>query len=144
MNFKTMFTCTAIAGGMMMLASCGASKQAVSANQWESFKIKDIYFDDKAPHSNGSKIYHAIIPDPEAYINKVAREVLNTLYFSPEDSIPELKRLHYKLEDTKGISAKGGGNGYVDIFYSTRHIERSFVDNDTARVDFETRGVLLH
>ena len=32
----------------------------------------------------------------------------------------------------------------MDIFYSTRHIERSFTGRDTARVDFETRGVLLH
>ena len=144
MKVRTTITMAVLACGLMSFASCGTSKKAASADQWESFKIKDIYFDDQAPDSKGSKIYHAIIPDPESYINKVSREVLNTLYFSPKDSIPELKRLHYKLEDTKGISAKGGGNGYVDIFYSTRHVERSFANNDTARVDFETRGVLLH
>jgi hypothetical protein len=32
----------------------------------------------------------------------------------------------------------------VSIFYSTRHVENSFRDNDTAKVLFETRGVLLH
>ena len=30
------------------------------------------------------------------------------------------------------------------IFYSTRHIEKSFAENDTAKLFFETRGVLLH
>lgn len=144
MKIRKTITIAALVGGMMMFTACGTSKKAASADKWESFKIKDIFFDDQAPDSKGSKIYHAIIPDPEAYINKVSREVLNTLYFSPKDSIPALERLHYKLEDTKGISAKGGGNGYVDIFYSTRHVERSFANNDTARVDFETRGVLLH
>ena len=43
-----------------------------------------------------------------------------------------------------GVSAKGGGNGDVTIFYSTRHIEKSFAENDTAKLFFETRGVLLH
>ena len=48
------------------------------------------------------------------------------------------------MEDIEGVSAKGGGNGDVTIFYSTRHIEKSFAKNDTAKLFFETRGVLLH
>ena len=70
--------------------------------------------------------------------------MLNTLYYSEKDSIPAFNVLHYTLEDVDGVSAKGGGNGNVSIFYSTRHIQKSFANNDTARVDFETRGVLLH
>ena len=67
-----------------------------------------------------------------------------TLYNSPEDSITPVNKIHYTLEDIEGISAKGGGNGDVTIFYSTRHIEKSFAENDTAKLFFETRGVLLH
>lgn len=119
-------------------------KQIEVAKRWKNFSIPRIDFEDKAPNSEGSHIYHALIANPEAYINKVAREVLNTLYYSEKDSIPRFYRLHYTLEDTDGVSAKGGGGGNVTIFYSTRHIQRSFVNNDTARVDFETRGVLLH
>ena len=55
-----------------------------------------------------------------------------------------MNKIHYTLEDIEGISAKGGGNGDVTIFYSTRHIEKSFAENDTAKLFFETRGVLLH
>ena len=47
-------------------------------------------------------------------------------------------------EMTLTVKAKGGGNGEIGIFYSTRHIAKSFKDNDTAKVDFESRGVLLH
>ncbi len=106
--------------------------------------LGQIIFVNEAPASSGSTIYHALIPDPDAYIRRVANEVLQTLYFSPADSIPQLHRLRYILKDDPGISAKGGGNGFVEIFYSTRHVEKSFANNDTARVDFETRGVLLH
>lgn len=147
---------------LMALASCAAShkaandgssivgglkdtkKQIVAAKRWKAFSIPEIKFEDKASGSNGSKIYHALIANPDAYINKAAREVLNTLYYSEKDSIPAIHQLHYTLEDVDGVSAKDGAGGYVTIFYSTRHIERSFADNDTARVDFETRGVLLH
>ena len=70
--------------------------------------------------------YHRIIPDAESYIKEQARTVLATLYNSPEDSIPAVHKIHYTLEDINGISAKGGGNGDVTIFYSTRHIEKIF------------------
>lgn len=128
-----------IAGGLKE-----TKKQQVAAKRWKNFSIPKILFEDKAPQSQGSKIYHALIPNPTAYINKVVREVLNTLYYSEKDSIPAFNVLHYTLEDVDGVSAKGGGNGNVSIFYSTRHIQKSFANNDTARVDFETRGVLLH
>lgn len=106
--------------------------------------LNQIVFVDEAPQSRGSDIYHRLIPDPDAYIRRVAREVMQCLYFTPGDSIPQLRRLRYIIKDDPGISAKGGGNGFVEIFYSTRHVEKSFADDDTARVDFETRGVLLH
>lgn len=106
--------------------------------------LQTINFIDKSPESKGSKIYHAIIPDPDPYIRQVANEVMKTLYFMPSDSIPMLRKLDYIIREDKGISAKGGGNGRVNIFYSTTHVEKSFANNDTAKVDFETRGVLLH
>ena len=110
---------------------------------WDSH-LAQIISVDEAPTSIGSQIYNTLIPDPVAYIHRVANEVLQTLYFSPADSIPQLHRLRYILKDDPGISAKDGGDGFVEIFYSTRHIEKSFAGNDTARVLFETRGVLLH
>lgn len=109
-----------------------------------SYKIPKIDFIDKAPATKGSQIYHRIIPDPEQYINEQARSVIFTLYGSESDTIVPLRVLHYTLEDVPGVSAKGGGSGDVGIFYSTRHIEKSFADNDTAKLLYETRGVLLH
>ena len=135
---------TAADGGSIAGGLRETKKQQVAAKRWKNFSIPEIKFEDKAPQSEGSRIYHALIANPDAYINKVAREVLNTLYYSEKDSIPAFNVLHYTLEDVDGVSAKGGGGGNVTIFYSTRHIEKSFAGRDTARVDFETRGVLLH
>ena len=106
--------------------------------------LQTINFKDHAPKTKGSQIYHSLIPNPDPYIRSVAREVMKCLYFSPEDSIPLLKTLDYELQDAKGVSWKDGDGPYASITYTTGHIESSFVDNDTARVDFETRGVLLH
>ncbi|MCR5180437.1 MAG: GH92 family glycosyl hydrolase [Bacteroidaceae bacterium] len=112
-------------------------------NRWDAH-LETIHFIDQAPQTEGSAIYHALIPNPDGYIRRVAREVMQCLYFAPSDSIPQLRRLRYVLKDDPGVSAKSGGNGRVEIFYSSRHVEKAFAQQDTARVDFETRGVLLH
>ena len=120
-----------------------STKLSKEDERWNTH-LRDIRFMDFNAETQGSQIYHALIPDPDPYIRSVAREVMKCLYFTPEDSIPMLHRLDYIIREDPGISAKGGGDGYVNIFYSTNHIERSFAGNDTAKVDFETRGVLLH
>ena len=104
-----------------------------------------INFNDRAPDTKGSMIYHSLIPDPDAYIRSVAREVMRCLYFTPRDSaMPTIDRLDYVLRNAQGISWLDDESGHTSITYTTGHIEHSFMHNDTARVDFETRGVLLH
>ena len=137
---KTIFAAACLAVG---LVSCNPSADRLAV--WKDYDVGAIEFEDKAVGTRGSEIYHEIIADPEDYIAEQARTVLSTLYDSPEDSIATVKKLRYTLEDTDGISAKGGGNGHVNIFYSTRHVEKSFGGGgDVDKVLFETRGVLLH
>ena len=115
-----------------------------SVKDWNTYNIGKIIFEDKAPNSNGSKIYHQIIKDPEVFITKQARTVLATLYKSPKDSIPPVNLIHYVLKNTDVISAKGGEHGNIFIFYSTKYIEKFFSENNKTKFLFETRGVLLH
>ena len=138
---KYLFTAVLLFAG---LGFCSAQKSCCKENIWKDYFVGDIIFNDKAPQTEGSRIYKSLIPNPKEYIAEQARAVLNTLYFSPSDSIVPVNHLYYNLEDIEGISAKGGGNGEISIFYSTRHVEKSFENNDTAKVDFETRGVLYH
>lgn len=116
----------------------------VKVNKWRKYDVGEILFNDKAPQTEGSQIYNRLIPNPEEYIAGCAREVLATLYFSPKDKVTPVQTLKYTLEDREGISAKSGGNGRVHIFYSTRHVEKSYKGSGDEKVFFETRGVLLH
>lgn len=116
----------------------------VKVKKWCKYDVGEILFNDKAPQTEGSQIYNRLIPNPEEYITGCAREVLATLYFSPKDKVTPVQTLKYTLEDREGISAKSGGNGRVHIFYSTRHVEKSYKGSGDEKVFFETRGVLLH
>ena len=116
----------------------------VKVKKWRKYDVGEILFNDKAPQTEGSQIYNSLIPNPEEYIAGCAREVLATLYFSPKDKVTPVQTLKYTLEDREGISAKSGGNGCVHIFYSTRHVEKSYKGSGDEKVFFETRGVLLH
>ena len=113
--------------------------------KWKGYNPGEVTFIDNSPESDGSKIYHRIITDRIGYIQENALRVLQTLYSDPSDkNIPKLKHIRYTIEDYDGISEKGGGGDHVYIRYSTRWIERSFANNDTMKLDYETRGVLYH
>lgn len=129
---------------MLLFSVLTVSAQQSANNVWKDYPTGKVNFKDNASQTEGSHIYNAIITDPAAYITEKAKMVLNTLYFSPSDSIVPVENINYSLEDIKGVSAKGGGNGEIDIWYSTQHIEKSFANQDTARLHFETTGVLTH
>lgn len=133
---------------LLMFTSCSSaheSEEQAAAADWSGYDVGTIVFVDDAPSSKGSEIYHELIPDPESYIREQARVVLSTLYFSPNDSITPVEEILYTLEDRDGISAKGGGDGQVQVYYSTRYIEKVFAEDPSSeRMLFETRGVLLH
>lgn len=135
-------TCLLMGAGACTENKNGRNEAVTSV--WDKYEVGTILFEDKAPETKGSEIYHQIIPDADSYIKEQARTVLSTLYNSPKDSIVPVHQIHYTLQDIEGISAKGGSHGNIDIFYSTRYIESAFADNDTAKILFETRGILLH
>ena len=134
-----------IGGFLVFLACAGWTKADRVPGAWENYDVGKIIFVDEAPRSEGSKIYHQIVPDPEAYIKNYARRVLATLYFTPEDEgIPAIREIRYCLKDYDGVSAKAGGPPSIEIVYSTRWVERSFSGRRVDQVDYETKGVLYH
>ena len=113
--------------------------------KWLNYDPGEVVFRDEAPQTEGSKIYHSIIPNPTPYIQENARRVLQTLYYGPKDkNIPKIKTINYSLVNQDGISWKYGGGDMVGVCYTTGWIEKSFQNNDTMRLDYETRGVLYH
>ena len=68
--------------------------------KWKGYNPGDVEFHDEAPFSEGSKIYHNIIPNPAPYIQENALRVLQTLYWGPKDpNVPRLKRIVYTIKD---------------------------------------------
>lgn len=146
----------------VILAALAASAASVSAaaptakpttyhqpikieRQWRNYCPGHINFQITSPETKGAQIYKAIIPNPEEYITDNARRVIQTLYFSPSDSIPDVRRINYIVRDFDGISYKSGDVPTVQIDYSTRWIEKSYSEKcDTLKLDYETRGVIYH
>lgn len=112
--------------------------------QWRHYHPGKINFQITSPEKEGAKIYARIVTDPDSYITDNARRVLQTLYFTPGDSIPDIRTIDYVVRDFDGVSYKSGGGDNVRIDYSTDWIEKSFVNNDTLKLDYETRGVIYH
>lgn len=92
--------------GMGACSSILKNQNEVVDNAWNEYNVGTVIFEDKAPETKGSDIYHRIIPNAESYIKEQARTVLATLYKSPEDSIVPVDKIHYTLEDIEGISPK--------------------------------------
>lgn len=107
--------------------------------KWRKYNPGKINFSIQSPETDGAKIYSNIVKDPDTYITDNARRVLQTLYFSPKDSIPNITDIDYVVRKFDGISYKSGGGKRVRIDYSTDWVEKSFVNNDTLKLDYETR-----
>ena len=130
----------------VLVSGCipGTSKVLINENDsWESFNYPEINFVNKASETTGSVIYNRIVPNPEALIRESILGVVKTLYWSPSDSIPDVRVINYTIEDVDGVSAKSGSVPEISIFYSSRWVEQAAKDGDE-RVLHETEGVLYH
>ena len=114
------------------------------APEWSDFDYPKVVFRNNAEGTEGWKIYNQLIPNPEEFIQQHMLWVVQTLYWSTKDSIPNVKTLNYRFADRDGISAKSGAPPTVEIFYSSRWVERTKERDGEDKVMFETRGVLYH
>ncbi|MFA5650185.1 MAG: basic secretory protein-like protein [Proteiniphilum sp.] len=130
----------------ILFMECGSGNGAIStdtSDSWNSFSYPEINFVNKAAETQGGEMYNRIVPDPEELIRKSILGVVKTLYWSPSDSIPGIRKINYTIEDVGGISAKSGGVPEISIFYSSRWVEQAAKESDD-RVLYETEGVLYH
>lgn len=136
---------TCLLAFMAVLLACKTSRTIDKrADQWSNFSYPEINFINQAAGTKGWEIYNRIIPNSQEYIKNSIREVVQTLYWSDKDSIPDIRKINYSFEDVDGISAKGGAPPEISIFYSSRWVEQSEAGGGDDKVLFETRGVLLH
>jgi hypothetical protein len=129
-----------ICGLLVALAGVSAHAQKWEDPKWSSFNYPQVKFRDEARGTKGSNTYARLIPDPEKFIQQHALWVAQTLYWSDQDPNAGVKTIEYSLKDIEGVSAKSGDVPVINIFYSTRWIEK--FDDD--HIMYETRGVLYH
>ena len=79
--------------------------------KWKGYNPGDVEFHDEAPESEGSRIYHNIIPNPAPYIQENALRVLQTLYYGPKDkNVPRLKRIVYTIKGDTAFIVQCGSH----------------------------------
>lgn len=138
-----MFLCVSL----LFLTSCGSGVKVISdvaEDSWSAFNYPEINLVNKASNVEGGMIYDRIVPDPKKLINESILGVVKTLYWSTNDSIPNITKINYTIEDVEGISAKGGGVPEISIFYSSRWVEQASKKGGDDKVLYETEGVLYH
>ena len=112
---------------------------------WSEFQLPQINFINQAEDTEGWRTLNRLIPCQIEFVKELSLEVLKSLYFSPTDSIPDVRTLNYYLRDVRGIGAKWGAPPTIGIFYSSRWVERIAEQSGCdEQVLFETRGVMLH
>lgn len=114
-----------------------------SKESWSQFIYPKIDFQNQSLSGNGA-LYAELIPDPESLIHSVCFDVCNIL-FKDIDEIDVLKMISYTIEDTDGISAKGGMPPHISIFFSSRYLEikkKEGLNNE--ELIAEIKGVLYH
>ena len=131
---------------VVMLLCCSKNTIVIDDKtpSWDTFHYPEINFVNKASGTEGWNIYNRIVPNPEKLIRESILGVVKTLYWSPKDSIPNIRKINYTIEDVKGISAKSGGVPEISIFYSSRWVEQSAANGGDEKVLYETEGVLYH
>ena len=83
-------TCMLIAMGACSATSKNSAE--VVTDTWGKYNVGTILFEDKTPETKGFDFYHRIIPDAESSVKDQAREVLATLYNSPDDRITDIEQ----------------------------------------------------
>lgn len=130
-----------------IICSCGSdrvvSKTGKNVSDWSTYDVGTVDFQNLSPETQGAKLYGQIAPDPDQLIKTCARQVLSTLYFSPKDSIPGVRKITYILQAFDGISAKDGNPPAIQIYYSTNWLEKCY-KGDFELLKKENEGVLCH
>jgi Plant Basic Secretory Protein. len=133
------------------LTSCNNRYNAYDENKdieklekkWNSYCFQDFQFVDLAPETQGSKIFHNLINDPSLFMRRNAIRVLETLYYSPADSIPEKDNIHFSLCTCNGIAEKSENTKTIAIKLSTLWIEKTLSESDRVLSLAELKSLLI-
>lgn len=132
---------------LLIITSCTSGSRLITdgaVKSWSDFNYPELIIVNTASDVEGGIIYNRIVPNPDELIRESILGVVKTLYWSTTDSIPNITKINYTIEDVEGISAKDGSVPEISIFYSSRWVEQAAKKGGDAKVLYETKGVLYH
>ena len=89
----------------------------------------------------GQLFLDAVGGDPEAFVQKIGREVCRVLYRKPEE-VRAANHIELNIRDYDGVAAKWGDVGDIGVEISTQHLQN--VKNGGRDVAAEVAGILHH
>jgi hypothetical protein len=98
-----------------------------------------VTFANKVPTSMGGMIFNREIPDAVAKSQEHSRIICNILYRKPEE-VRNVTRQGLTIDTDSGVAFTVGGN----ITFSSDYIASFSSGKNTAAIDFELNGVMVH
>ena len=117
----------------------------MNGNAWGDFKPPSIQIIDLVSQTNGSRLFHAAIPDPVEWIRIVCEQVARTLYATLTE-VPDVRNITIQLSAGDFVARKSGNGTAARIEISADYLEK-VVDGDlgdTAAVKAELDGIFFH
>jgi PKD repeat protein len=121
------------------------SSASTAQSAWADFRFPELRFADEDEGSEGSKIFHQLVPDPDEYLRNAILIACRILYRHPAE-VPRVERIDYVLKKSDVLSAKGGMFPNIYIHLSTEYVQRYHSQNGSNGKTTleELEGVLIH
>lgn len=114
-------------------------------DNWVDFLYPTIEFVDEDKVSEGSQIFHQLVPNPDSLFNSCILNVCNILY-QEQSEIPVKKLFKFNLRNTQGVAATGGDSTTIDMFLNTNYITGFYNNHDKSDEEtlLEITGIIIH
>ncbi|MCT4648199.1 MAG: hypothetical protein N4A74_24640, partial [Carboxylicivirga sp.] len=120
---------------------------ACSFNKKYSKPVIIVKIEDKA--HQGAQIFMESVPDPEAFIQACANDVVGKLFSQKQlkkDDFQDVDTITFSVKDMEAKAAKGGNFEHIKIGFSQNYIADKYQEDGHSdeEILFELKGVLYH
>ena len=121
----------------VLLTGCD---DAQSYDAWDDFTPPTIIYVNMDANGNG-QIFDQLVPDPETFMQTIATNVAQILYFEP-DEVPYISIITLIIDDVDGVAWKTGARPEITITLSSRYLQQYSASGRDVLA--EINGILHH
>ena len=112
-------------------------------NPWEGFYYPKITLTPTDTISEGYKRAISVIPDFKKAINEVTLGVCKQLYRNISE-VPDFEKVNFTFNWSDVLAARGGNAAAMELWFSTKYIQKALKNQSDEAVKYELYGVLWH